>query len=181
MRHPYRRSRAPRLLASTSRPRCSHSRMKSSSNPPLRLRVTTDTTLTEQMSSASAGSGHAHGRTCGVEIGRRGVIQASKGGVRDHAQRTFRRSSQGDSLAPTMIVEIHELPGMSPIQGDDRAGAAFHLMRPEHPIASALSPRVDIRSRRRGARRRTGLEFFAAGVPSTLRQSLLRHATRSSP
>src|ERR1700726_3937625 len=39
MRHPYRRSRLPRLLASTSRPRCSHSRMKSSSNPPLRLRV----------------------------------------------------------------------------------------------------------------------------------------------
>ncbi len=37
MRHPYRRSRLPRLLASTSRPRCSHSRMKSSSNPLLRL------------------------------------------------------------------------------------------------------------------------------------------------
>lgn len=36
MRHPYRRSRLPRLLASTSRPRCSHSRMKSSSNPLLR-------------------------------------------------------------------------------------------------------------------------------------------------
>src|ERR1700692_4274986 len=39
MRHPYRRSRLPRLLASTSRSRCSHSRMKSSSNPPLRLWV----------------------------------------------------------------------------------------------------------------------------------------------
>jgi hypothetical protein len=39
MRHPYRRSRLPRLLASTSRPRCSHSRMKSSSNPLLRLWV----------------------------------------------------------------------------------------------------------------------------------------------
>jgi hypothetical protein len=37
MRHPYRRSRLPRLLASTSRPRCSHSRMKSSSNPLLRF------------------------------------------------------------------------------------------------------------------------------------------------
>src|SRR5262249_29143344 len=37
MRHPYRRSRLPRLLASTSRPQCSHSRMKSSSNLPLRL------------------------------------------------------------------------------------------------------------------------------------------------
>ena len=41
MRHPYRRSRLPRLLASTSRPRCSHSRMKSSSNPLLRLWVKT--------------------------------------------------------------------------------------------------------------------------------------------
>ena len=39
MRHPYRRSQLPRLLASTCRPRCSHSRMKSSSNPPLRLWV----------------------------------------------------------------------------------------------------------------------------------------------
>jgi hypothetical protein len=39
MRHPYRRSRLPRLLAPTSRPRCSHSRMKSSSNPLLRLLV----------------------------------------------------------------------------------------------------------------------------------------------
>jgi len=29
------------------------------------------------MFSASAGSGHADGRTCGVEIGRRDVIQAS--------------------------------------------------------------------------------------------------------
>jgi len=42
MRHPYGRSRLPRLLASTSRPRCSHSRMKSSSNPPLRLCVMSD-------------------------------------------------------------------------------------------------------------------------------------------
>src|SRR5580700_1094333 len=37
MRHPYPLSRLPRLLASTSRPRCSHSRMKSSSNPLPRL------------------------------------------------------------------------------------------------------------------------------------------------
>jgi hypothetical protein len=32
-------SQLPRQVASTFRPRCSHSRMKSSSNPPLRLRV----------------------------------------------------------------------------------------------------------------------------------------------
>jgi hypothetical protein len=40
--------------------------------------VTTANTLTEQMLSASAGSGHADGRTGGVEIGRRDVIQTSK-------------------------------------------------------------------------------------------------------
>src|ERR1700733_470679 len=39
MRHAYRRSRRPRLLASTSRPRCSHSWMKSSSNTLRRLWV----------------------------------------------------------------------------------------------------------------------------------------------
>jgi hypothetical protein len=51
MRQPYRRSRLPRLLASTSRPRCSRSRMKSSSNPLLRLWVKLRRTQPEQMSS----------------------------------------------------------------------------------------------------------------------------------
>src|SRR5258706_11738196 len=43
--------RLPRLLASTSRPRCSHSRMKSSSNPPLRLWAKLRKTQYEQVSS----------------------------------------------------------------------------------------------------------------------------------
>jgi len=47
----------------------------------LLVRVKPGNALIEHMFSAFAGSGHADGRTCGVEIGRRDVIQACKAGA----------------------------------------------------------------------------------------------------
>jgi len=63
------------------------------------LRVKPGNVPIEHMFSAFTGSRHADRRTCGVEIGRRDVIQASKAGGRDPALGTVRHVHR--ARAPT--------------------------------------------------------------------------------
>src|SRR5262245_49160853 len=74
------------------------------------------------------------------------------------------------SLAPTMIVEMHELPGMLPIQATTgQGGVLLNAGRASNRIRPIEASRY--RSRRR-ARDGASVEFSGAGVAATPRRSL---------
>src|SRR3981189_3374984 len=115
MRHPFRHSRLPRLLPSISRPRSSPSRMKSSSNPPLRLWVKRGKAQAEHIASVFRSERTSRWHQAIFRVGQRQTKIARKNKMRWRAQRGDwqRRGLAPIKLETQFIVEQKLKPSLA--------------------------------------------------------------------